>query len=134
MKFKTRQKIESGLKSIHLVALIDIVFLILMALLISHYFISPSMISVKLPKAITSDILREENLIVTITSEDVVYFKTQVLTLKELEVVLRHVPNKNRALLIRAHRRASLGRIVDVWNLCRNLNLEKINIATTQEE
>jgi len=35
--------------------------------------------------------------------------------------------------MIKADRRSSMGRIVDIWDLCRQLGIEKINIATTRE-
>jgi len=47
---------------------------------------------------------------------------------------MEHVSNKHAPVLIKADRRASVGRIVDVWNLCRALGLERVNIATNQEQ
>ena len=53
-------------------------------------------------------------------------------TLKELTKTLKSVKSAGRPLLIKSDRRASVGRIVDVWDLCRKLGIERINIATNQ--
>ena len=37
---------------------------------------------------------------------------------------------ERRSLFIKADRRASVGRIVEVWDLARDLGIPKINIAT----
>ena len=133
MKFKRHTKIEHGLGQIDIAPLIDVIFQLLIFFMLSSSFTFQSGISVKLPKAVTSDIIKEENLIVTITSENIIYLSGTVITLKELEQRLSNPDIKDRALLIKADRRASVGRIVDIWDLCRNLDIKRINIATNQE-
>ncbi|MCH7773641.1 MAG: biopolymer transporter ExbD [Bacteroidetes bacterium] len=54
--------------------------------------------------------------------------------MKELKRRLSQPNIKDHPLLIKADRRASVGRIVDIWDLCRNLGIERINIATNQEK
>ncbi|MCA9398734.1 MAG: biopolymer transporter ExbD [Candidatus Omnitrophica bacterium] len=132
MKFKRHTKLEYGLKQIDIAPLIDVIFQLLIFFMLSSSFTFQQGINVKLPKAITSDVVKEENYIVTITSENVLYLNDKVLTLKELKEALEKT-NRQFPLLIKADRRASMGRIVDVWDLCRNLGIERINIATNQE-
>ncbi len=91
-------------------------------------------IKVQLPKAITSDSIKEENIILTITSENVIYFNGSVITMREMRGELAKSVNKDRPILIKADHRASLGRVIDIWNLCRELGIEKINIASPQEK
>ncbi len=134
MKFKRHTKVEHGLGQIDIAPLIDVIFQLLIFFMLSSSFTFQSGINVKLPKAVTSDIIREENLVVTITSENILYLNDAVTTLKELKQNLDHPGIKKRPLLIKADRRASVGRVVDIWDLCRNLGIEKINIATNQEE
>ena len=130
MKFRRNSKLESGLRQIDLAPLIDVIFQLLIFFMLSSSFTFQSGINVKLPKAVTSDVIKEENLIVTITSENVAYLNEKVITLKELGDSLKKEADKQRPLLIKADRRASVGRVVDVWDLCRNAGIEKINIAT----
>ncbi|HDL09682.1 MAG TPA: hypothetical protein ENG39_00310, partial [Candidatus Omnitrophica bacterium] len=37
-----------------------------------------------------------------------------------------------QAILIKADKRASLGRIIQVWDVCREVGIQKLNIATLQ--
>ncbi len=134
MKFKRHTKLEHGLQQIDIAPLIDVVFLLIIFFMLTSPFTSPSGIHVKLPKAITSDILKEENFIITITGEDIIYFNGVILTLKELRKELVGIAKNNKPILIKADRRSSVGRIVGVWDLCRELKIEKINIATNQEK
>ena len=132
MKFKRHTKLEHGLGQIDIAPLIDVIFQLLIFFMLSSSFTFQSGITVKLPKAVTSDIVKDENLIVTITSENIIYLNGAVITLKELKTRLSEPVSKDRPLLIKADRRASVGRIVDVWDLCRVLGIERINIATNQ--
>ncbi|MCA9408006.1 MAG: biopolymer transporter ExbD [Candidatus Omnitrophica bacterium] len=133
MRFKRHTKIEHGLKQIDIAPLIDVIFLLLIFFMLSSSFTFQSGINVKLPKAVTSDVLKEEIFILTISSENIIYFNGVVTTLEELENELTPLSKNNSPLLIKADRRASMGRIVDVWDLCRSLGIERINIATHQE-
>ncbi len=121
---------EQGFEKINIAPLIDVIFLLLIFFMLSSSFTNPSGINVKLPKAVTSDTIVEENLVITITSEDVIYLNNSVTTFKELNTILSNKRNKKRPLLIKADRRSSVGRIVDVWDLCRKVGIERINIAT----
>jgi biopolymer transport protein ExbD len=134
MKFKRHTKLEHGLGQIDIAPLIDVIFQLLIFFMLSSSFTFQSGINVKLPKAVTSDIIKEENLIVTITSENIIYLNGTVIALKELKERLSQPNIKDHPLLIKADRRASVGRIVDIWDLCRNLGIERINIATNQEQ
>jgi biopolymer transport protein ExbD len=133
MKFKRHAKLECGLSQVDIAPLIDVVFLLLIFFMLSSSFTLQSGINVKLPKTVTSDVMQNENVVVTITRENVMYLNDAVITLKELNQALSQFSGKDRPLLIKADRRASVGRVVDVWDLCRNLGIERINIATNQE-
>lgn len=133
MRFKRHTKLESGLSQVDIAPLIDVVFLLLIFFMLSSSFTLQSGINVKLPKTVTSDVIKNENVTVTITRENVIYLNDKVITLKELNQALSQLSGKDRPLLIKADRRASVGRVVDVWDLCRNLGIERINIATNQE-
>lgn len=133
MKFKRHTKLEHGLEQIDIAPLIDVIFQLLVFFMLSSSFTFQSGINVKLPKAITSDIIKEDNLIISITSENIIYLNSRISTLEELKNELNNIKGKNNPILIKADRRSSVGRIVDVWDLCRNLGIERINIATNQD-
>ncbi|HPN56328.1 MAG TPA: biopolymer transporter ExbD, partial [Candidatus Omnitrophota bacterium] len=71
--------------------------------------------------------------IIIISSENVIYHNDAVLTLEELNQRLQDLRGRDIPVLIKADRRASLGRMVDVWDICRKYGIERINIATTQD-
>jgi biopolymer transport protein ExbD len=90
-------------------------------------------IKVNLPKAITSEVVKYENTEITISSENVIYLNAKVITLQELKTLLKQVAKAKQGILIKADRRASLGRVVEIWDMCRDLGVTQINIATNQE-
>lgn len=102
-----------------------------MFMVIAPYFTFPNAIGIKLPKAITSDVIPENSTIITINSEDIIFFKGKVLSEIELKKLLHSSKVKKASILIKADGRSSLARVIDIWNICRDLGLEKINIATT---
>ncbi len=130
MRFQRHIKLEEGLKSIHLVPFLNIFFLLLTFFVVTTSLTLPSSIDVKLPKAVTSDVLKEKNLIITVTSENIVYLNGKLVTLKELKKNLQAAAHPRLSILIKADRRASVGRIVDVWDVCRHLGIEDIHMAT----
>jgi len=134
MKFKRHIKVEQGLGQINMAPLIDVIFQLLIFFMLSSSFTFQSGINVKLPKAVTSDVVKDESFIITITSEDVLYLNSSLVTIKELNAALERLSDKKRPVMIKADRRASMGRIVDVWDLCRKYGVERINIATNRDK
>ena len=130
MRFKRNLKPEYSLKTIDIIPLVNLLLLLFIFLVISHTLVAQPSINVKLPKALTSDIIHEDNFVVTVTGEDVVYINGKIATMKELAQELEQIGIKNKSVIIKSDRRASLGRIVEVWDLCRKLGIERVNIAT----
>ena len=132
MRFRQHLKIE---KKIHidLIPFIGVLFQLMIFFMLSSSFTFQPGITVKLPKTVTSDIIKEENMIISITSENVTYLNGVIINKKELEEELAKPSSKNLLILIKADRRASVGRIVDIWDTCRKNGIDRINIATNQE-
>jgi len=55
-----------------------------------------------------------------------------VVTIDDLKEVLAQRKQKIDSLLIKADEESSLGKIIEVWDMCRELGIEKLNIATLQ--
>ena len=85
MRFRRHLKVEQSLKQIDIAPLIDVIFQLLIFFLLQSSFTYHKGITVKLPKAATSDTIKEENIIITITSENVTYLNGRIVTTKELE-------------------------------------------------
>ena len=133
MQFKRHMELEHGLKQIDIAPLIDMVFQLLIFFMLTSSFIMQPGIKVNLPRAVTSEVVKQENVEVAISSENVIYINGKVITAQELKTLLKQTAGAKGSILIKADRRASLGRIVEVWDMCRDLGITQINIATNQE-
>jgi biopolymer transport protein ExbD len=133
MRFKGRMELEHGLKQIDIAPLINIVFLLLIFFMLTSGFVMQPGIRVILPKAVTSEIVKYENIEILVTSGNVTYFDGKIITMQELISLLKQAAKRNQTILIKADKHASLGRVVEIWDLARDLGLTQINIATNQE-
>lgn len=134
MKFKTRVVPESGFPLFCFVPLIDIMFLLLIFFMLGSSLATQVGVDVKLPKAVTSDMITQEQMIVSVSDENIIYFNGKIISMSELEAQLEILKKRHVPLLIKTNRRASVGRVVDIWDLCRQLGLEKVSIAAGQRD
>ncbi|MCM8791619.1 MAG: biopolymer transporter ExbD [Candidatus Omnitrophica bacterium] len=132
MRFKRHIEFEHGLRQIDIAPLVDMIFQLLIFFMLTSSFIIQQGIRVNLPRAITSEMVKRENIEISISAENVIYLNEQVVTLQELKEILNNFNRKDISVLIKADRRAILGRVVEVWDILREVGLSHINIATTQ--
>jgi len=133
MRFKGRMELEHGLKQIDIAPLIDIVFQLLIFFMLTSSFIIQPGIKINLPKAVTSEVVKYDNIELVVSSESVIYLNGKVINMRELKALFKQVAKRNQTILIKADKRASLGRIVEIWDLARDMGISQINIATNQE-
>ena len=133
MRFKGRMELEHGLKQIDIAPLIDIIFQLLIFFMLTSSFIMQPGIRINLPKAVTSEVVRFENIEIVVTGENILYLNGKVITTAELKELLKKAALRDQAILIKSDRRASLGRVVEIWDMARDLGVNQINIATNQE-
>jgi len=126
-------ELEHGLRQIDIAPLIDMIFQLLIFFMLTSSFVMQPGIKVNLPKAVTSEVVKIENIEIIVSSENVTYLNGKVITTQELKSLLKQVAKRNQPILIKADRRASLGRVVEIWDMCRDLGIAQINIATNQE-
>ncbi|MCX5697280.1 MAG: biopolymer transporter ExbD [Candidatus Omnitrophica bacterium] len=133
MRFKRHMKLEYGLKQIDTAPLVNVVFLLFIFFVLSSIFLVEPGIRIDLPRAITGEALNYENIEVSISSENTAYAFGRPLTVQELKNLLKAAAKRNQSLLIKADRRASLGRVVEIWDMARDSGIAQLNIATNQE-
>ena len=133
MRFKGRMELEHGLKQIDIAPLIDIVFQLLIFFMLTSSFVMQPGIKVNLPKAVTSEVVKYENIEIMVTSESIIYLDGRIITMQEMKLLLKQAAKRNQSILIKADKRASLGRVVEIWDMARDLGITQINIATNQE-
>ena len=131
MKFKRRVFLEKG--RLDIAPLIDVIFLLLVFFMLTSSFIFQPGIKINLPKALTSEVIQRENLIIVITDDSSMYINERLIDQDELASRLKIASQELKPILIKADRKASLGKVVEVWDLCRAEGIQKINIATTQK-
>jgi biopolymer transport protein ExbD len=133
MKFKRHTEIERGLHQIYIAPLLNIIFLLFIFFILTSSFVMQPGIKVNLPKAVTSEVVKYENIEVAISGENVTYLNGKVITIPELTNLIKQAASNSESILIKSDRRASLGRVVEIWDMCRNLGVTQVNIATNQE-
>jgi len=130
MRFKHHLELEKG--RLDIAPLIDVIFLLLIFFMLTSSFILQPGIKVNLPEAITSKIVPKKNLELLINEKDHIYVSGKRIAIKELNSRLRIASKSKAPVLIRADKSASLGKVVEVWDLCREVGISNVNIATVQ--
>ena len=130
MKFKKHVKIERG--HLDMTPLVNVFFLLLIFFIFTSSFIFQPGITVNLPKAVTSEIVQQENAVIIITKDNRVYLDDREISHDELASKLDMIAKAKVGLLIKADSRASHGKIVEVWDMCRNQGVSQVSIATSQ--
>ena len=130
MKFKRRNKLEKGM--LDLTPMVNIFFLLFVFFLFTSSFIFQPGIRVSLPKAVTSEVVQQDNVVLTITRDDRIYLEDKEISQAELEGRLKMLNKDKMGLLIKADSHAPLGRIVQIWDTCRREGVSQVNIATNQ--
>ncbi|MBM3246655.1 MAG: biopolymer transporter ExbD [Candidatus Omnitrophica bacterium] len=133
MRFKRHMELEHGLKQIDIAPLIDMVFQLLIFFMLTSSFVMQPGIRVNLPKAVTSEAVKLENIEIVVSSENVIYLGAKVITMAELKSLFKQAAKRKQPILIKSDKRASLGRVVEVWDMAREIGITQINIATNQD-
>ena len=134
MRFKRlvrRSEIKKG--QLDIAPLIDVVFLLLIFFMLTSNFVLQPGIRVSLPKAVTSEVLATENLMITLTKQDLLFLNEQPTTVADLIPKIAAAARERKTVLLKADTGASLGRVVEIWDLCREAGIPQINIATNQK-
>lgn len=129
-RLKRRTEIRKG--QLDIAPLIDVVFLLLIFFMLTSNFVLQPGIRVRLPKAVTSEIIDSENLIVSVTAQDLTYLNYKPIQSAALQDLLKEAAQAGSSVLIKSDVGASVGKIVEIWDLCRRAGITKVNIATNQ--
>ena len=69
---------------------------------------------------------------IIITKDDKIYLNDREISQEELKSNLGLIAKEKASLLIKADQAASLGMIVEIWDMCRNEGVSQVNIATSK--
>ncbi|MBI4354945.1 MAG: biopolymer transporter ExbD [Candidatus Omnitrophica bacterium] len=125
------ERFRGPMAEINVTPMVDVTLVMLIIFMVAAPLLQQG-IAVQLPKATATQEATDADLAITLTREHVVYFNNAVVTLKELRSRLAGLQS-DRPVLIRADRHASVGRLVELWDLCREVGLNKVQILTLNE-
>ena len=100
-------------------------------MLTSSFIFQPG-IRVNLPRAVTSEVLQKKLLVVTVNEANEVFIDERPVNGDELVSRITVASRDEQPLLIKADKEADLGKVIEVWDICRQVDIKQINIATTQ--
>lgn len=130
MRFKRKTKILKG--HLDIAPLIDVIFLLLIFFMLTSSFVFQPGIRVNLPKAVTSEVLQRELLVVVITEGNKFYIGERPVGSEDLELRIQLASKAEQPILLKADKGADLGKVIEVWDICRKFDVKQINIATSQ--
>ncbi|MBN2453643.1 MAG: biopolymer transporter ExbD [Candidatus Omnitrophica bacterium] len=128
MKFKRKIKIEKGM--VDLTPLVNVFFLLFIFFLFTSSFIFQPGIKVNLPKAVTSEVIQQDSVVLIVTKDNKVYLNDREISQDEIISNLKLLAKAKTPLLIKSDSGASLGRIVEIWDMCRDEGVLQVSIAT----
>jgi biopolymer transport protein ExbD len=114
------------------VASFNLFLLIFLFLIFCSSMSKPAGFEIRMPRTVATEGLAN-NQTITITAENVLYFNGKVVTLNELKKSIAKMDFKNQNIFIRTHPRSSMGRVMEVWDLCRALGSSYVHIVAGDE-
>ena len=133
MRFKGRMELEHGLKAIDIAPIINVMFLLLMFFMLTPSFTTESAITVNLPRAVTSEAVKYDDTQIIVSADNRIFLNGAEVALEDLKTLLKAMAKRNLAILIKVDSRANLGKVVEIWDSCRNMGIKQISIATGQQ-
>lgn len=121
---------EKGL--IELTPLINVFFLLFIFFAFTSSFILQPGIKVNLPKAVTSEAVQQDSAVLTVTKNGNIYLSERAISEEELRSSLRLMAKNNVPVLIKADSNVPLGKVVEIWDICRKEGVSQANIATNK--
>lgn len=136
MRFKRLKRRTAIVKGqLDIAPLVDVMFNLLLFFMLTSNFVIQSGIKVSLPKAITSEALGggRENIVISVTGQDLLFLDDKPVSISELMAELKDAARRDKSVLLRADTKTSLGRVVEIWDICREYGIPQINIATNEK-
>jgi len=129
LEFERRKRSSADL---NMTPLIDMVFLLLIFFVLSSHFISEKGFKIKLPKAVSAQTQKNEQVTVFINKEGDVFLNEAKVELDKLKVLVRSELNKadSKTVVIKADEDVSLGLAVKVMDIAKEANADGLVVST----
>ncbi|HVM63199.1 MAG TPA: biopolymer transporter ExbD [Verrucomicrobiae bacterium] len=130
MTFKTNCHMSKGL--VDPAPLVNVVFLLLLFFMLNSQMVMQSGVPVVLPGVGPTPVVSSfQTLVVTVASDDLLFFKDQPIAMDKLEQALRDEVQRTRAheLVIKADKQVSLGAWADIASAANRAGITTVNMA-----
>lgn len=133
--YKFIRKKQNGSEEINISPLIDMVFILLIFFVVTTSFSRETGVEVNKPKAASSKILSQENILIAVTAEGTIHILEKQVDLNQLSMILKRLAGENpdRQAVIVVDRNARSGDVVDVIDACNLARIQKVNIAAIKK-
>ena len=119
---------HAPVSEINVTPLVDVMLVLLIIFMVAAPLLDQG-INVALPPAATSQRTSDSGVSITLTKEHLVYLDKDPVTMQQLRQRLAALPH-DWPVRIRADRSAYVSRLVQLWDLCRDVGFREIHIAT----
>ena len=109
---------------------INFILMVVVLMMSTTIFARPSGIQMEFPSFKEGVNSSGQGVVITVTSENVIYIDGRVVTLNELRRFLAQGNFRRDALMIKVDARASMGRVADILDLCRGILGASVNVST----
>ena len=125
-------KIERGVwQPIVFIAAINFILIVVMLMMSTSIMATPVGVAMNLSTP-TRINYQAETLDLRVTAENVIYVNDKVVTLNELRRLLASSKLRGGIINIRADKQASVGRVMDILNLCQGIKQGQVNVANLE--
>lgn len=112
------------------VGFINFILMVVILIMSTTIFARPSGVQMEFPSFKEGANAAGQAVVITVTGENVIYIDGRVVTLNELRRFLAKGNFRRDALMIKTDKRASMGRVADILDLCRGISGASVNVST----
>ena len=134
MKLRDRRITENP--RLMIIPMIDVIFFLLVFFMMSTMFmVEQKVLSVTLPAASAAQVDTARTTPVTVMADGTLRFDDAVVSLAALEekIQMALAGNRDSRFVLRADRAVAYGRVVEVLDIFRKLNIQRLTVAVEQQ-
>jgi len=133
MRIDHRMDLSPPLHPVLGVAFLNFIFVVILLIVFFSFFATPSGFMIRMPVFGINEGFEENHITIRVTGENVLYYNDKAVTMNDLKRTLVKINGANTGIYLRVDRRASMGRVADVWELCKGLGIARVKIVASQE-